>query len=718
MSATGRISYSETSKYNVLMTETPTSIAISVGSYVDITGYSNSKNNGTFEVVFITDSPTRFITIFNYNGVATSNPTTEVGYVKLTETSTYTASISGSSYISQYTYLFERKTLNLLQITGTRPTTTSTSTVNFFLQPPSSTNFSSTYSTIPHALITIPSGTSDYIFKNSKITSTVGGNFFPFQPPTSQKTGAVSKSGNDCTYVCSNTIGFYVGLNVIVKNCTNSGNNFITQKAITSFTNTSFTVSNSSGVASSSEIGDVTFPDWYQRSSTIGIGITPFDASSDANTICMYDMSSDFIFLQPSTFAKTFILPNAGDISVQKAIFIKIQFNTGASTIDSNVVVVDGGRIDNKSKIIIPNAGGCLGLFTNGSTYYICNSYDGVLTTDTPDATYNSENFATAIINKINIFSTDGPNQPNYSSGKRQTQNNFVYLPVPSGNPAMCIICYAGNALANRYSNKLYFLENPNTVYTSVNGKIDNGNIKNGSITNVTASVSGTSVYTINISTAPSANRLITFSGIPNKLSNNGTYMIKTVSGAGPQYTVTVYNANAVADNTTTGQCYLGVFGIQVDSDGSSTKSTGAIFISDGIQWYLAGWHNTTNWTWDGNTPSDYTSYLDIPTTEKQFALTIPSNINTFVNLPKTPTNSTYFIIAKETSTIIPQTGFSTFILGESNIFNDSGIVRLYYNKPGASPSTKTTQTCIWFVSEKRVGETFMRYYPICSYTP
>lgn len=159
--------------------------------------------------------------------------------------------------------------------------------------------------------------------------------------------------------------------------------------------------------------------------------------------------------------------------------------------------------------------------------------------------------------------------------------------------------------------------------------------------------------------------------------------------------------------------------------NGDSTKSTGALFISDGTTWYTAGWYDPTNWVWDRTIPTDSSDYFNVPSTYSQFALTISPGVNSFVNLPKTlPTDLTsywsgnprvmpYFIIAKNTSVSRSQLGFSTYVQGNSNMFNDNATVRIYW-----VGSKVTNRPCIWFVSEVRPGETRIRYYPVLGYSP
>jgi hypothetical protein len=149
-------------------------------------------------------------------------------------------------------------------------------------------------------------------------------------------------------------------------------------------------------------------------------------------------------------------------------------------------------------------------------------------------------------------------------------------------------------------------------------------------------------------------------------------------------------------------------------STGDGSKSSGIVLFTDQTAWYIVGWYDPTNWIWDTSIPSDYMNYFDIPTTDTQFALTISANVSTFINLPPTPSEAPHFILSKFTFAI-PGTGnigFSGYIRGKPNIFNDNGTMRIYWD------GDATNRSCIWFVSEMRIGESFNRYYPILSYCP
>ena len=195
-----------------------------------------------------------------------------------------------------------------------------------------------------------------------------------------------------------------------------------------------------------------------------------------------------------------------------------------------------------------------------------------------------------------------------------------------------------------------------------------------------------------------------------------------TISGSLPD---TIIHATLAV--TTTNQSPV----IATVLNGDSTKSTGAMFISDGTSWYTAGWYDPTNWTWDRTIPSDSGDYYSIPNPPSQFALTISPNVNSFINLPKTlefPPSTywsyynnisnpkrlmPYFIIAKNTSITRSKIGFSTYVQGNSNMFNDNATVRIYW-----VGSKITKRPCIWFVSEVRQGESHIRYYPMMGYSP
>ena len=162
---------------------------------------------------------------------------------------------------------------------------------------------------------------------------------------------------------------------------------------------------------------------------------------------------------------------------------------------------------------------------------------------------------------------------------------------------------------------------------------------------------------------------------------------------------------------------------------GEGTKSSGIVFFSEGTTgggngtWYIAGYYDPSYWSWKTAIPTDYGEYYSIPSPPSQFALTISANVNSYISLPDSlnipitippTTPPPYLIIAKSLITDHGDgnIGFSTYSPGNSNLFNDSGVIRIAWN------GQDTVRPCVWFVSETRSDESFVRYYPILSYSP
>lgn len=141
-------------------------------------------------------------------------------------------------------------------------------------------------------------------------------------------------------------------------------------------------------------------------------------------------------------------------------------------------------------------------------------------------------------------------------------------------------------------------------------------------------------------------------------------------------------------------------------------KSCGAVFITDGTNWYIAGYYNSTNWTWS--------SYVPITGTETQLSQASATDIilkrptsmmNPAFILPQTVSSYPYLSIIKKQG--IPQgsnTNYFSYALanptsGKFN-FNNNNIV---YTQP-------QNNTCLWLVANSDGAGSFT-YDPVIGYT-
>jgi len=160
----------------------------------------------------------------------------------------------------------------------------------------------------------------------------------------------------------------------------------------------------------------------------------------------------------------------------------------------------------------------------------------------------------------------------------------------------------------------------------------------------------------------------------------------------------------------------------------SNVKSTGVVLFrntytaanpSGNDKWYIIGTYNTSEWTWITG-PSGWHDTADVPTNRQRFIL-FPSLSWQYMTLPRFSPHAPQLLVYKvqavynqangqdEPVIIGGQIGDDPITMG-NNFLNETqrGIIRY-------SPSE---YVCVWFVSEQRSGESFIRYYPIMSYIP
>jgi hypothetical protein len=144
--------------------------------------------------------------------------------------------------------------------------------------------------------------------------------------------------------------------------------------------------------------------------------------------------------------------------------------------------------------------------------------------------------------------------------------------------------------------------------------------------------------------------------------------------------------------------------------------STGIVFIADvspiglaDTTWYIAGYFNSPSWQF--NDPDG--GYWPIPSVPRQALFIIAPGTNRFYSLPNDSVVPRLFSIIKTQTVINNGVRFSANSgvgVNGPNKINDT-TSRIYY-------VGNQTNSCIWFMSEQRSGENFLRYYPILAYTP
>lgn len=141
-------------------------------------------------------------------------------------------------------------------------------------------------------------------------------------------------------------------------------------------------------------------------------------------------------------------------------------------------------------------------------------------------------------------------------------------------------------------------------------------------------------------------------------------------------------------------------------------KSCGAVFITDGTNWYVAGYYNSTNWNWTSYSPLSgseiqlsQASQLDIntkgPTSKMNPAFTLPQTVSAYPYL---------CIIKKQGMPLGANTNYFSYALGTPTSgkfnFNNNNIV---YTQP-------QNNTCLWLVATSDGSGSFT-YDPVIGYT-
>jgi len=141
-------------------------------------------------------------------------------------------------------------------------------------------------------------------------------------------------------------------------------------------------------------------------------------------------------------------------------------------------------------------------------------------------------------------------------------------------------------------------------------------------------------------------------------------------------------------------------------------KSCGAVFITDGTNWYIAGYYNSTNWNWSTYVPLSGTETQLSQSSQLDIKLKSPTGtMNPAFILPQTVSAYPYLCIIKKQG--IPQganTNYFSYALGTPTSgkfnFNNNNIV---YTQP-------QNNTCLWLVANSNGAGSFT-YDPVIGYT-
>ena len=145
----------------------------------------------------------------------------------------------------------------------------------------------------------------------------------------------------------------------------------------------------------------------------------------------------------------------------------------------------------------------------------------------------------------------------------------------------------------------------------------------------------------------------------------------------------------------------------------NAIKSCGAVFITDGTNWFIAGYYNSTNWNW--------TSYVPLAGTETQLSqysltdikLKAPTSMmNPGFVTPQITTTSPYLCIIKKQG--IPQ-GANTNYFSYSGVSNPTS-GNFNANNNNIVYTQPQNNTCLWLVAHT-FNTAIVTYDPVIGYT-
>jgi hypothetical protein len=135
-------------------------------------------------------------------------------------------------------------------------------------------------------------------------------------------------------------------------------------------------------------------------------------------------------------------------------------------------------------------------------------------------------------------------------------------------------------------------------------------------------------------------------------------------------------------------------------------------------KWYIIGSYNTSEWTW--STEPGWNPTADVPTNRQRFIL-FPSISWQYMTLPMFSPHAPQLLVYKVQAVYNQANGQDEPVVSGGQIGNDPspmGNNFLNETQRGIIRYSPSEYVCVWFVSEQRSGESFLRYYPIMSYIP
>ena len=196
----------------------------------------------------------------------------------------------------------------------------------------------------------------------------------------------------------------------------------------------------------------------YVSAGTFGSGLSAVVNVYSGSMSIVSSSTADFNFIDATpNISKIIELPPITPETAGRLYFYKV---TGELTRNSYLLTTDGTVFAdyNQPGVVINNSRGCATVFHNGSNWYVANYYpshvQNFLST-TGTSSFSTNKSGTALINNINIFTTD-------SSNERRSGDNRLELPILNGTPGICIVAYVGLIDARTGGNAL--------VFTSLNG--------------------------------------------------------------------------------------------------------------------------------------------------------------------------------------------------------------------------------------------------------
>jgi hypothetical protein len=179
---------------------------------------------------------------------------------------------------------------------------------------------------------------------------------------------------------------------------------------------------------------------------------------------------------------------------------------------------------------------------------------------------------------------------------------------------------------------------------------------------------------------------------------------------------------------------------IDADNDGGNAKNSGIVLFYDSSgsgKWYVIGWFYPGTWTFSNASAAigDIRGFhamkdMATPAGQERKICVVPDLVGArFYTLPtSTATNPQVIIFKAKNITVVPGANdgredtrglrYSTQ-LGDTTNSNriNTSTISIQYGPSGSSFAT-SKYSCVWFISQQKSGEEFLRYYPVVGYVP